>query len=78
MVARLVLGSVLAAALAAVPSPTPVGPTNLLVAASRAPAAVRRTFSRRRSPADADESPGEFVHAIERGRVERPVGIVRA
>jgi hypothetical protein len=78
MVSRLLFGSVLTFSLLAGLPPAPIGRTAPRVAAGRIPHAVRRTFSRRRSPTAGDEALGEFVHAIERGRIARPLEIVRA
>ncbi len=78
MVTRLFLvGSVLGAALFVGSPAARVGRRPSPVA-TRNPPAARHGFSRRRAPADADEAPGEFVHAIERGRIDRSPGIVRA
>lgn len=74
---RLVLGSVLGVLLAVGSASAPVPRTMPRVGAAPAPGAAVPTFSRR-PPAGDEDSEGEFVHAIQRGRAERPLDIVQA
>jgi len=74
MVARLVTGPLVLAGLLFT---GPALRSNPRATLGPAPSAGHRTFTRRRSAADEDER-GEFVHALDRGRAERPLGIVRA
>jgi hypothetical protein len=74
MVARLLTGPLVLAGLLFT---GPAFRTNPRATPGPAPSSAHRTFTRRRSAAEEDER-GEFVHAIDRGRAERPLGSVRS